>query len=444
MKKSHALLLLTGILFISFNLRAPITAVGSIVDMIQTEYGLSNAVAGFITTLPLVAFAIVSPFVAKISEKAGHSKTMLLGLVLILAGEVIRSYTGVIGLFAGTAVIGVGIAIGNVIIPAIIKLNFSEKVGFVTSIYTSGMCIFAAVGAGISIPLAKGFGAGWKHTLCVWFILTLVTILIWLPQTGKNGKKAQVQAEHHEVSVWKESLAWWVTLFMGTQSLLFYSLVAWLPTIVASKGLSAEFAGNMALLFQLMAIPATLVIPTLCDRFSHQRGLVYAVCIIYGTGMTCFLFGHTELLITAAVVLMSIGMGGSISLSIAFISLRSHDSKIASELSGMSQSAGYLFAGIGPILTGLLFDTLATWTVPVGIFVGLIAFLAVCGHFAGKGMIVGVPATASSALVEMEEELMHEMHHLEEEFVHEVHHLEEEVVHEFHVVEEHLHLKKKS
>ena len=444
MKKSNALLLLLGILFISFNLRAPITAVGSVVDMIQQEYALSNAVAGFITTLPLVAFAIVSPFVAKISAKIGHSKTMLLGLVLILLGEIFRSYTGVIGLFAGTAVIGVGIAIGNVIIPAIIKMNFSEKAGFVTSIYTSGMCIFAAVGAGISIPLAKGLGAGWKHTLFVWFILTAVTILIWLPQTGKKAAQPESQAEHHEVSVWRESLAWWVTLFMGTQSLLFYSLVAWLPTIVASKGLSPAFAGNMALLFQLMAIPATLVIPTLCDRFSHQRGLVYAVAVIYGTGMTLFLLGHSEVIVTIAVVLMSIGMGGSISLSIAFISLRSHDSKIASELSGMSQSAGYLFAGLGPILTGFLFDTLSTWTVPVGIFIALIVFLCLCGHFAGAGMIKGTPATAASALIEMEEGLVYEVHHLEEEFVHEMHHLEDEAVHEIHEIEEHLHLRKKS
>lgn len=143
MPKRDSLLVILGILFISFNLRAPITAVGSIVDMIQTEYALSNAVAGFITTLPLIAFTVVFPFVSKLSEKIGHAKTMMLGLLFILLGEVVRSYTGAAGLFIGTAVIGIGIAIGNVIIPAIIKLYFSEKVGMVTSIYTFCMCIFA-------------------------------------------------------------------------------------------------------------------------------------------------------------------------------------------------------------------------------------------------------------------------------------------------------------
>ena len=386
--KSQMFLILLGILFISFNLRAPITAVGSVVEMIQKEYHLSNAAAGFITTLPLIAFAVVSPFVSTLSSKIGHAKTMLLGLIFILFGEVCRSYTGAAGLFIGTAIIGIGIAIGNVIIPGIIKLYFSERVGFVTSIYTSGMCIFAAVGAGVSIPLAKGAGLGWKHTLAVWFFLTLITILIWFPQTKeKAGSSNSGGKKSSGSSIWTSPLAWWVTLFMGIQSLLFYSLVAWLPTIVISKGLSEAFAGNMALLFQLMAIPATLVIPTLCDKLKNQRILVYIVCAIYASGMTLFLTGNTTLIMTVAVVFMSIGMGGSISLSIAFISLRSPNSQRAAQLSGMSQSAGYLFAALGPIFTGFIYDLKSTWSIPVTLFIFLIACLAFCGTFAGKGTI---------------------------------------------------------
>lgn len=389
MKKSYAFLIILGILFISFNLRAPITAVGSIVELIQSEYNLSNAVAGFITTIPLIAFAVVSPFVAKISDKIGHSMTMMIGLFFILAGEIFRSYTGVFGLFLGTCVIGVGIAIGNVIIPAIIKLYFSNKVGLITSIYTSGMCIFAAVGAGISVPLAKGLGFGWKNALASWFILTIFTILIWLPQVFKNQNKTKkVENNAKKTSIWKSKLAWWVTLFMGTQSLLFYSLVAWLPTIVMSKGLSDSFAGNMALLFQLMAIPATLVIPTLCDKFKDQKILVFISCIFYALGMFLFLLGKSPIIIIIAVICMAIGMGGSISLSIAFISLRSPNSSKASELSGMSQSAGYLFAAIGPIVTGFIFDLMSSWTIPLIIFIALIGFLGFCGIFAGSNKTV--------------------------------------------------------
>lgn len=389
MKKRESLLVILGILFISFNLRAPITAVGSIVEMIQEEYALSNAVAGFITTLPLIAFAVVSPFVAKISGSLGHARTMMMGLAFILVGEVIRSYTGAGGLFIGTAIIGIGIAIGNVIIPAIIKLYFSEKVGIVTSIYTSGMCIFAAVGAGISVPLAKGMDLGWKNALASWFILTLITVLIWMPQVAKKQIKVSgMQKNGSKTCIWKSKLAWWVTLYMGTQSLLFYSLVAWLPTIVTSKGMSDSFAGSMALLFQLMAIPATLLIPTLCDKFNDQRILVIVTCIIYALGMLLFLLGQTQLVIIIAVICMAIGMGGSISLSIAFISLRSPTPARASELSGMSQSAGYLFAALGPIVTGLIFDIQSSWTIPMLIFIALIGFLTFCGMFAGHNKTV--------------------------------------------------------
>lgn len=423
MNKKEKIIAILGILFISFNLRAPITAVGSIVDMIQSDYALSSASAGFITTLPLVAFAIVSPFVAKLSQKCGHATTMMSGLLFILIGILCRSYLGIYGLFIGTAIIGVGIAIGNVIIPAIIKKHFSNRIGLVTSIYTSGMCIFAAVGAGVSVPLAKGVHIGWKNSLAVWFVLAVVTIFIWSSQTrleraNKRETKAAMTATSDQsiysekftttandspilktrqsiaattctsneksTSIWKSSLAWWVTLFMGTQSLIFYSLVAWLPTIIISKGMSVKFASSMALMFQLMAIPATLIIPIISDKLKNQKLLAIIICIIYASGMTLFLTGTSHLILITAILLMAIGMGGSISLSIAFISLRSPNSEKASELSGMAQSAGYLFAAVGPILTGFIFDLESSWTVPLIIFIVLIGLLALCGLFAGK------------------------------------------------------------
>ena len=390
MRKKDSILVLLGILFISFNLRAPITAVGSVVSMIKADYMLSNAVAGFITTLPLIAFAVVSPFVSKISSRLGQGRTMMIGLILILIGEFVRSYTGAAGLFVGTAIIGIGIAIGNVLIPAIIKKNFPEKVGAVTSVYTSGMCIYAAVGAGISVPLAKGMDLGWKNALASWFILTILTVLIWIPQTRKAEERAAVvtRGNSSSSSIWRSPLAWWVTIFMGIQSLLFYSQVAWLPTIVSSKGMTQGFAGNMALLFQLMAIPATLLIPTISDRFKDQKLLVLITSAIYMIGMTLFLLGNSELMLILAVVLLAIGMGGSISLSIAFISMRSPNPKRASELSGMSQSAGYLLAAVGPIMSGSIYDATGSWNIPIILFIVLIALLAFSGMFAGRDATV--------------------------------------------------------
>ncbi len=384
-----------GVVFITFNLRAPITAVGSVVDMISSEYRLTSAESGFITTLPLIAFALVSPFVSKLSKHVGYGKTMAIGLLLILLGELVRSYTNNIGLFVGTAFLGIGIAIGNVLIPSIIKMKFPNSVGGMISVYTTCLCIFAAIGAGVSVPLAKGLDLGWRNSLASWIILCLVSLAIWLPQLKFKPSSRPVAAtrlesspEKKSMSIWKSSTAWWVTLFMGTQSLLFYSLVAWLPTIIISKGMGDSFAGSAALTYQLLAIPATLMIPILHNKFKNQRGLVFSICLTYILGVLGLLITSTPICILLSCVLMSLAMGGSISLSIIFISLRSPNAMRTAELSGMSQSAGYLLAALGPVLMGGVFDIFHTWTIAMIIFCVLILFLAFCGWFAGNNVLI--------------------------------------------------------
>lgn len=391
MKKSAKIFIILTIIFISFNLRAPITSVGSIIDLIKDEFNLTSSMAGFITTLPLIAFAVFSPFVSKISSKFGYGLTMLGGLFLIIAGEIIRSYTNSFGLFAGTVFIGIGIAIGNVLIPSIIKLRFSKNVGVITSIYTTSMCIFAAIGSGVSVPLAVGLGFGWKNALAVWTILTLVTVFIWIPQL-KSSKVSTTNNTNNQntkgTSIWKSHLAWWVTLFMGTQSLLFYCLVAWLPSIITSKGMSAEFAGMMTLLFQLVSLPATLLMPIIADKFKDQKVITTVSSLIYLVGISLLLISNSTISIVISLIFAGLGMGGSISLAIAFISLRSKNAKKAAELSGMSQSAGYLLAAIGPFLIGFIFDMTSSFTVPIIILILFIVMLIYFGLKASKNEFV--------------------------------------------------------
>ena len=384
MKNTDKLLILAGIVLISFNLRTPITAVGSVIDLIQAEYGLSAGIAGGITTLPLLMFAAVSPFVARVSGKMGYGKTMALGLVLIAAGELVRSYTGVAGLFLGTGMIGAGIAVGNVLIPSIIKSNFPGRVGMMTGVYTSGMCVFAAVGAGTSIPLAKDLGFGWTGALAFWIGLAILTLVVWLPQLKAcGGTKSCGRSEKKRSSIWKSRTAWWVTVFMGIQSLVFYTLVAWLPSIVMSKGMTDDFAGMVAFIYQIVAIPATLAVPIMCDRVKDQRGLSVAIAAVYIVGLVGLLLLDGEAAIIASVVLMSLGMGGAISIAIAFISLRSPDAERTGQLSGMSQSAGYLLAAVGPMMIGFINDATGSWTIPMMLFIGFMALWGFCGLFAG-------------------------------------------------------------
>jgi MFS transporter, CP family, cyanate transporter len=388
---SHLFMVFLGILFVSFNLRAPITSVGPITDLIQNEYSLSNSVAGLITTLPLLAFAIFSPFVAKMNHKFGHGLTMLGGLILIIIGELVRSYTNVYGLFIGTMFIGLGIAIGNVLIPSVIKHKFKKNVGNIISIYITSMCIFAALGAGISIPATNVFG--WNTSLAMWVVLAFIALLIWLPQLKKsveynNSDDLAIEKVMQSKNIWKTPLAWWVTSYMGTQSLLFYTLIAWIPSIIIFKGFDSHFAGMMVLLFQLVGLPVTLLVPIIANKIKHQKLIATIISLNYLAGMIILLFTTSSFEMIISMVFIGIGTGGAISLAIGFITLRTPHAKKAAELSGMSQSAGYLFAAVGPILLGYMFDITKSWTSSIIVLIVAIFLLILFGLKAGRAEII--------------------------------------------------------
>lgn len=383
----HLIIVFLGIIFVSFNLRAPITSVGPVIDLIQAEYSLSNSMAGFITTVPLLAFAIFSPFVAKINHKFGHGLTMGGGLILIIIGELVRSYTDVFGLFIGTIFLGLGIAIGNVLIPSVIKHKFKKNVGNIISIYITSMCISAALGAGISIPASNVFG--WNTSLAMWVVLAFMALFIWLPQLKKteeydNNDDLAIQEAMISKSIWKSPLAWWVTLYMGTQSLLFYTLITWIPSIIIFKGFDSHFAGMMVLFFQLVGLPATLLVPIIANKIKHQKLIATIIALNYLLGMIIFLFATSSMEIIVSMVFIGIGMGGAISLAIGFITLRTPHSKKAAELSGMSQSAGYLLAAVGPILLGFMFDITKSWTSSIIVLIGAVVLLTLFGLKAGR------------------------------------------------------------
>jgi CP family cyanate transporter-like MFS transporter len=386
----HLLIVFLGIIFVSFNLRAPITSVGPVIDLIQEEYTLNSSMAGFITTLPLLSFAIFSPFVSKISHNYGHGLTMLVGLILIIIGELVRSYTGVFGLFIGTIFIGLGIAIGNVLMPSVIKHKFKKNPGSIISIYITSMCVFAAIGAGLSIPATNILG--WNSALAIWIFLALIALLIWLPQLKKsetynNSDDLAIDEAIQNKSIWKSPLAWWVTLYMGTQSLLFYTLIAWIPSIIVFKGFDSNFAGMMILFFQLVGLPATLLVPIIADKIKHQKLIATVISLTYLLGMIIFLFATSTFNIIVSMVFIGIGMGGSISLAIGFITLRTPHAKKAAELSGMSQSAGYLLAAIGPILIGFIHDITNSWTSSIIVLIVCILLLIFFGLKAGRNQL---------------------------------------------------------
>ncbi|TKC16064.1 CynX/NimT family MFS transporter [Robertmurraya kyonggiensis] len=382
-------LLIFGIIFVAFNLRPSITAVGPLIGAIRTDTGMSNSVAGLITTLPLLAFAFLSPLAPKLAQKIGKEMTIFLALIFLGIGLVIRSSGMVFTLFLGTAIVGLGIAFCNVILPGIVKQSFPGKVGLMTGIYTVSMGTFAGIAPGISFPLADTLHMGWRGSLSVWLVLMGLALIVWFPQVRKRRYKEKTMAnDSKKASMLSSALAWQVTLFMGLQSLIYFCFITWLPEMLYSQGISAATAGWMVSIFQFSGIPANFIIPVIADRLSNQKALAIGIGALCLIGILGLLVGDNIFLITMSIMCIGMGTGAAISLALTLMGLRVANAEQAANLSGMAQSIGYFLAALGPFFLGFLFDTLHSWTVPLLLLILVTIIMTVVGYGAGRNQYV--------------------------------------------------------
>lgn len=373
-QRSVAWVLIIGIIFVAMNLRAPLTSVGSLIGFIRDDLQISNTLAGMITTLPLLAFAFFSPIVPKLARRFGIEVVIFVSIVFLMLGIALRSLSGIVTLYIGTVILGLAIAVANVLLPSLIKREFPTRMGLMTGMYSISMNLLGAIASGISVPIAIGLGFGWQGALGIWGILSFVSILFWLPQM-KRRKREVVFAQKQTtvstpVTLWRSGLAWQVTLFMGLQSLVFYVLITWLPEILKHQGLGVDESGWLLSLMQLALLPFTFIVPILAGQMSSQRSLVTVTTILYLIGIFGLLYGSVNFIVFW-IILLGIGVGSAFSLAMMFFGLRTENAQQAAELSGMAQSIGYLLAAIGPTLFGYLYDITNSWTIPLLTLVGV-------------------------------------------------------------------------
>ncbi|WP_225216188.1 CynX/NimT family MFS transporter [Psychrobacillus faecigallinarum] len=388
--KKTITLLIIGIIFISSTLRAPLTAVGPIISYIREGLDISNVLAGFITTIPLLAFAIISPFAPRVARRLGMEMTLFLAILLLAVGIAIRSIGTPFFLLFGTALVGVAIAFANVLIPSFIKLKFPLQIGLLTGIFTVSMNLSAGIGAGISYPIAEGTSFGWQGALGFWSILAIVACLVWIPQIKKKQQLITEGPDTNPVkakSILKSPLTWSITLCMGFQSLIFYTTAAWIPEILQTQGMEAEKSGWMLSIMQFSQLPMTFLIPILAGRMKDQRILVAVYTVCYLIGFTGLLYGSLSLAILW-MVFLGLGGGASFGLVMMFFSLRSRTPMEAADLSGVAQSIGYLLAAIGPVFFGFVHDTTGSWNTPMILFIVTAILLFSAGMHAGRNRFV--------------------------------------------------------
>jgi len=384
-----------GFVLLAANLRPALTSVAPLIGQIRSDTEISNGVAGLLTTLPLLAFSVLSPVAPRLARWFGMERMLLVSMIVLAVGILLRSAGEVATLFLGTAILGAAIAVGNVLLPSLVKREFPERVGLMTSIYSAALGFSAAIAAGASFPIAQQTAIGWQASLALWALLALVAAAAWLPQI-RSARRASASAETSQgvSGLWRSPLAWQVTLFMGLQSLAYYVVLTWLPEILQEVGgMSASLAGWMLALAQVVGIASMFLAPVLADRRPSQYGIVLVAVTLAGAG-TLGLLVAASTATALWVVLLGLGQGACFSLALTFFALRAPDSEHSAALSGMAQSMGYLLAMVGPFLFGVLRDVTQAWTVPLV----LLFAVAVCLLITGLGAARDVHVASLGAL----------------------------------------------
>jgi len=384
----HSVLLIAGILCMSMALRAPITGMPPLTGMIREQLGLSATAAGMLITLPLLAFAVVSLFAAGVARRHGLERSLFAAMLLVAAGIVVRTLGPAWSLFLGTVVIGSGIAIGNVLLPSLLKRDFPQQVAGLTSAYVLTMSLAAGLASAIAIPLAGLSDATWRFSSGCLLVVPVLSALLWLPQLANHTAPAASTAHApHGPRLWRSALAWQVTLFLGINSFVFYVGVGWLPAILRDAGYTAERAGALHGLLQLMsAVPALFLAPVV-RRLKDQRGAAFCSAAASFAAFAGLIIAPGWA--TLWIVLMGLGTGGGIILGLAFVGLRASHAQQAAALSGMAQCVGYLFAASGPALAGTLHDTQGDWSLALALCAALCLAMAATGLYAGRAIQIG-------------------------------------------------------
>jgi CP family cyanate transporter-like MFS transporter len=383
-RRSGQALLVWGLLVVAANLRPSLTGVGPLMDRVQADLGLPPAAAGLLNTLPLLAFAVISPMVPRLAARRGPERVLAGALVVLTLGIAIRWIPSTASLFAGTMLIGAGIAVGNVLLPGMIKRDFPTKVGLLTSAYATVMGGVAAVASGVAVPISEVAPGGWYTALGCWIVLALVAIVLWLPQLRTPAVVSTTVRGGHRLP-WGSGLAWAVTAFMGLQSLGFYVIVTWLPGVVQDTGIRPAAAGWLLFVFQIVAVLTSLAAPAMLRWACDQRAVATVNSLI-------MLAGYIGLLTTPEwalvwTIILGLGGGACLVLALAFLGLRAQDAAGAGTLAAMAQSVGYLLAAVGPVLFGLLHTASSGWHVPLILMCVAAVGQTIVAMVAGRGTV---------------------------------------------------------
>jgi CP family cyanate transporter-like MFS transporter len=375
----------------SLCLRGPFSAVGPVLEELAGELSVSTGALAVVTSLPLICFGLVSPWAPALAARLGLHRAALAATAVILVGILLRP-AGVTGLFVGTAVLTAGIALVNVLAPALARAEYGARSAAVVGAVTGAMALSASIGAGTAQPLADLTGSA-LGGLTLWVLPVLAAALgLAVLARARPERSSTPPAPGRRTAILRDRVALSVMVFFGLQALSFYSMLTWLAAVLESDaGISAVGAGGLVALAALLGAPLSLVLPPLAARRAGQGPWIVAAFVPAAVGIVGLLVAPAAAPVLWA-ILYGLGTGAAFPLAMTLVLVRSRDVAQTGRLSAASQSLGYLVAASGPLAVGLLHEATGTWRAGLVLLLGVLVAQLAVGLVAARPRLVGADA----------------------------------------------------
>ncbi|MFF6783940.1 MFS transporter [Streptomyces sp. NPDC012510] len=390
-------MLLVTLILLALNLRSPITSVAPLLNPLQADLRLGETAMGVLTSLPVLCLGLFAFVAPRLGRRYSLRALLTLALVVLTVGAFVRGGTSPGALFVGTVLVAAPIGIANVLIPGLIKRRFPQSVPRMSALYSSALTFGAAGGPAVAVPLAEATGSSWRTPLLILVVpLSVLTAVVVLFALGREPRVKETPVVRETPApdsggrpsgLWRNSLAWQVTVFFGAQALLSYTVFGWLPTIWQDRGLSATSAGLALSLCNAVGVLGAWVLAAAGRRLADQRPAGVTVACLTACGLVGVVLGPKALL-WLSVAVLGVGLGAGFALALSLFALRSPDAPTTAALSAMGQGIGYLIGVLGPLGAGALHDVAGTWTWPLTVLLITCAVQIAVALTAGRARTV--------------------------------------------------------
>ncbi|MFJ5306357.1 CynX/NimT family MFS transporter [Streptomyces sp. NPDC088350] len=386
-----------GIVLAALNLRPAITSLGALLEEVRDGLGMSGSVAGLLTSVPPLCFALFGVMAPRLARRFGPAAVVCAGMAAITAGLLIRPYIGgTTGFLVGSALALMGIAVSNVLMPVIVKRWFPDRVGSMTGLYSMALALGTAAAAAVTVPMTEALGGSWRSGLAVWAAPAAAAVLPWTallrhreaPSDQHSRAREAREAGHVQprLRITHSRTAWALAVFFGLQATAAYITMGWMAQIFRDAGVSAGTAGLLLAVTMVMGVPLAFVIPRVATRLPRQGPIVIALGV-------CGLAGYAGLYLAPAggawawAVLLGVA-NCAFPLALTMVGMRARTGAGVAQLSAFAQSTGYLISIPGPLLVGVLYQHSGGWGLPIALMAGLMIPQMAVGVLAGRDRTV--------------------------------------------------------